>query len=138
MPIYDKKKLNNRTYIEQVIALYDMGSELEEQIDTKLSGKQDTLVSGSNIKTINGKTILGRGNLNIIDDYIVDSELSTTSEYPVQNKVITNALGTKQEVLVNGENIKTVLNAGVLGAGNLSLEDLGLPDIQATNVIIEE
>lgn len=32
---------------------------------SQLSGKQDTLVSGTNIKTVNGKSILGPGNLNI-------------------------------------------------------------------------
>ena len=31
--------------------------------NTSLSAKQDTLVSGTNIKTINGSTILGSGDL---------------------------------------------------------------------------
>lgn len=35
----------------------------------------------------------------------VDDELSTTSENPVQNKVITNALGNKQDTLTAGANI---------------------------------
>lgn len=30
-----------------------------------ITGKQDTLVSGTNIKTINGQSILGEGNINI-------------------------------------------------------------------------
>ena len=30
-----------------------------------VTGKQDTLVSGTNIKTINGSSILGSGNINI-------------------------------------------------------------------------
>lgn len=37
----------------------------EEQIDTKLANKQDTLVSGTNIKTINNESILGSGNINV-------------------------------------------------------------------------
>lgn len=32
-------------------------------LDTALSGKQDTLVSGTNIKTVNGTTLLGSGDL---------------------------------------------------------------------------
>lgn len=32
---------------------------------TELNAKQDTLVSGSSIKTINGQSILGGGNINI-------------------------------------------------------------------------
>lgn len=61
--------------------------------------KQDTLVSGTNIKTINGQTLLGEGNIEIQGGgtITVDSELSTTSENPVQNKVITNAINGKQD-----------------------------------------
>lgn len=61
--------------------------------------KQDTLVSGTNIKTINGQSVLGAGNIEIQGGgtITVDSELSTTSENPVQNKVITNAINGKQD-----------------------------------------
>lgn len=61
--------------------------------------KQDTLVSGTNIKTINGQTLLGEGNIEIQGGgtITVDSALSTTSENPVQNKVITNAINGKQD-----------------------------------------
>lgn len=38
---------------------------LEESINTVADGKQDTLVSGENIKTVNGETLLGSGNLTI-------------------------------------------------------------------------
>ena len=34
-------------------------------VDGAVSGKQDTLVSGTNIKTINGESVLGSGNINI-------------------------------------------------------------------------
>lgn len=66
---------------------------------TELASKQDTLVSGTNIKTINGQTLLGEGNIEIQGGgtITVDSELSTTSENPVQNKVITNAINGKQD-----------------------------------------
>lgn len=37
----------------------------KEQTDTKLSSKQDRLVSGTNIKTINKQSLLGAGNINI-------------------------------------------------------------------------
>lgn len=64
-----------------------------------VASKQDTLVSGTNIKTINGQTLLGEGNIEIQGGgtITVDSELSTTSENPVQNKVITNAINGKQD-----------------------------------------
>lgn len=38
-----------------------------EQVKTKLSEKQDLLVAGTNIKTINGESILGPGNVDISD-----------------------------------------------------------------------
>lgn len=37
----------------------------EEDLNTELDTKQDTLVSGTNIKTVNGQTILGEGNIQI-------------------------------------------------------------------------
>ena len=64
---------------------------------SSLASKQDKLVSGTNIKTINDQSILGSGNISIESgtSITVDSALSTTSENPVQNKVITNTLQTK-------------------------------------------
>ena len=66
---------------------------------TELASKQDTLVSGTNIKTVNGQSLLGNGNIQIEGGgtITVDSALSTDSENPVQNKVITNALNGKQD-----------------------------------------
>ena len=76
-------------------------TEASETYATKeqVSGKQDQLVSGTNIKTVNGQSILGNGNIDITGGgtITVDSELSSTSENPVQNKVITNALNGKQD-----------------------------------------
>ena len=65
----------------------------------ELNSKQDTLVSGTNIKTINNQSLLGSGNIQIEGGgtITVDSELSTTSENPVQNKVIANAINAKQD-----------------------------------------
>ena len=84
---------------------------------TELNAKQDTLVSGTNIKTINGNSILGEGNIEIqggggeqvqadwnqTDDTAVDyiknkpvfpdtSEFVTKEEYNPKEKAITEAL----------------------------------------------
>ena len=58
-----------------------------------LKSKQDVLVDGENLKTINGQSLLGEGNIEIQgggggSSITVDSELSETSENPVQNKVV--------------------------------------------------
>lgn len=67
-------------------------STLWGKITDKISNKQDNLVSGTNIKTINGNSLLGSGNITINTSGTIDSALSTTSTNPVQNKVITSAL----------------------------------------------
>ena len=54
-----------------------------------ISGKQDKLVSGTNIKTINNQSLLGSGNIKISAPSItVDTSMSNTSTNPVQNRVI--------------------------------------------------
>lgn len=82
----------------------------KNQVDTALAGKQATLVSGTNIKTINNQSILGEGNITIDPgtQITVDSALSTTSENPVQNKVITGALNNK----ANSADLATVATSG--------------------------
>ena len=55
---------------------------------TDISGKQDTLVSGTNIKTINGSSILGSGNIEISETILQNLggasrfTLATTNNYP--------------------------------------------------------
>ena len=69
-------------------------SYVDSEISSGLATKQDRLVSGTNIKTINGQSILGSGDLPIQGggSVEVDDELSTTSTNPVENRVITNEL----------------------------------------------
>lgn len=62
-------------------------------LDEELSGKQDTLVAGSGI-TISGNVISADGS-----SITVDSALSSTSENPVQNKVIYQAIGDIETLL---------------------------------------
>lgn len=54
----------------------------------QLNSKQDTLVSGTTIKTINGNSLLGEGDITIQAGGTVDTAMSDTSENAVQNKVI--------------------------------------------------
>ena len=67
-------------------------------------GAQEVLVSGTNVKTINNESILGSGNITISGggegSVTVDTALSTTSTNPVQNAVITAAIG-DVETLIN-------------------------------------
>ena len=54
----------------------------------EIASKQDTLVSGTNIKTINGNSVLGAGDITIQAGGTIDTAMSDTSENAVQNKVI--------------------------------------------------
>ena len=113
-----------------------------ESVTTEVGKKQDKLVSGTNIKTINSQSLLGEGNISIEagTSITVDSALSTTSENPVQNKVVTAELNNKPSYVTKGSkhflNVTGDLNAsggiysrGIISAGSsrgtLTLNDRG-------------
>ena len=72
----------------------------EDEVNAALEQKQDVLVSGTTIKTINGQSILGEGDIEIQGggNVEVDAELSETSENAVSNKAVTMALAETEEV----------------------------------------
>lgn len=55
--------------------------EIVEELNQAIAAKQDTLVSGTNIKTINGESILGEGNIEVaasddgVDTAYVENEV---------------------------------------------------------------
>lgn len=80
---------------EGVAALKTLTAGHTKSIEDLGIAKQDALVSGTNIKTINNQSILGSGNISIEgggSTVVVDDALSDTSENPVQNKVITTRI----------------------------------------------
>lgn len=84
---------------------------LENEITRIDCDKQDKLVSGQNIKTVNGLSLLGEGNVEITLD----------------------SAGV-QPLLVSGENIKTINGESILGAGDLEINlppSYELPEIIA-------
>jgi len=88
---------------------------------------QDKLVSGSNIKTINGVSVLGSGDMTVTASAAWGSITGDiTSQTDLQN-----ALSGKQNTLVSGTNIKTINNTSVLGSGNVSVQ----PVVDATHPI---
>ena len=70
----------------------------ESEVDTALNGKQSTLVSGSNIKTVNNESLLGNGNLDIrsggsyLNDFYRDS---TTKELIIDYTTYTDLTGSE-------------------------------------------
>ena len=95
-----------------------------DYVDThSMFTKQDILVSGTNIKTINSQTLLGSGNIEIerVADY------SSLNNIPSINNVL--LLGNKdlndfsiQPKLISGSNIKTINSQSILGNGNIEIE----------------
>lgn len=59
-------------------AIDDVLNDVTDDIETLQTGKQEKLVSGTNIKTINGNSILGSGNL-YIQDLTTDVKVDGTS-----------------------------------------------------------
>lgn len=63
------------------------------ETDTALATKQATLVSGTNIKTINNESILGSGNIDIQGGGVtVDSTWVQNSTNPVQSKMLSGVI----------------------------------------------
>lgn len=73
-----------------------------------------TVTSVNNVEPVNGNVTLS-----IPEAITIDSVLSTSSENPVQNKVITSALNSKQDTLISGTSIKTINDESLLGSGNI-------------------
>lgn len=88
--------------------------------DAALSGKQDTLVNQTNIKSINGESLLGSGNI-IIEQGTVDQTIVSGSTNAVAGGAVYDGLAGKQATLVSGTNIKTVGGETLLGSGNVKL-----------------
>lgn len=90
---------------------------------SEVAAKQDTLVSGENIKTVNGQSLLGNGNIDITSGgtITVDSSLSTTSENPVQNKVITKRLNS----IDDGQYVKLGFSSAASTASNAGAVAIG-------------
>lgn len=71
--------------------LFPTQNAVKTYVDNGLSTKQNTLISGTNIKTINSTSLLGSGNISV------------------------------QETLVSGTNIKTINGNSILGSGDLTI-----------------
>ena len=79
------------------------------------NAKQDVLVSGTNIKTINNESILGLGDIDTSVSWgDIDGTLSDQSD-------LNSVFNSKQDALISGTNIKTINNESILGSGDISI-----------------
>lgn len=72
-------------YLTSIPSEYITEGELNDALAAQLNSKQDTLVSGTNIKTINGNSILGSGDLTITGGTTDLSNYYTKTE--IDNKI---------------------------------------------------
>lgn len=96
----------------------DNTSDLNKPISTATQTALDAKLDTSNIKTVNGASLVGSG------DVVVGSGISisdgSTSLTSVWSSTKTNTeLGTKQATLVSGTNIKTINGNALTGSGNV-------------------
>ncbi len=85
------------------------------------NSKQAALVSGTNVKTIEGQSLLGSGNIDLSKSDVGLSNVDNTSDINKPVSIATQtALNAKQTTLVSGTNIKTVGGQSLLGSGNVT------------------
>jgi hypothetical protein len=99
-------------------------------LQNAIDAKQATLVSGTNIKTVNGITLLGAGDITVGGSVAWGSVTGTLSS----QTDLQNALNAKQATLVSGTNIRTIEGQTLLGSTNI---DLGASDVGLGNVTNE-
>lgn len=75
--------------IDGVSSVLDSALTDIENVETAVADKQNTLVSGTNIKTVNGNSLLGSGNIEIGGSGTIDAQMSNSSTNAVQNNIIT-------------------------------------------------
>jgi hypothetical protein len=83
---------------------------------------QETLVSGTNIKTINNQSLLGVGNIEIEGGTTDWGDIGGTLSNQTD---LQSALDAKQDTLVSGTNIKTINDESILGSGNITISGGG-------------
>ena len=88
------------------LLLGSYGEEIPD-LKTELGKKQDKLVSGTNIKTVNGASLLGRGNITTPKTTVVDNLTSTSG---------TDALSANQGKVLNEKFADVVTQADVVNS----------------------
>lgn len=81
------------------------------------TGKQDALISGTNIKTINSTSLLGSGDIVLQEPLVSGTDIVTINT----NSLLGSGNINLQEPLISGTNIKTVNNQSLLGSGDITI-----------------
>jgi hypothetical protein len=87
-------------------------------IQTQLNSKQAILISATNIKTVNGQTLLGSGDVTVTGGAVVWGGITGTLSSQAD---LQTALDAKQATLISATNIKTVNGQTLLGSGDVTV-----------------
>ena len=105
-------------------------------VETALSGKQDTLTAGSGIDITND-TISVTGVPLTVEDNVTSGSSNPVKSSGIYN-FVTGETSTKQDALVSGTNIKTVGTNSLLGSGNIALMTARVGTDEDANTLIFE
>lgn len=105
------KKLDASAYTPTDLSNYYTKSQTDTYVSNAVSTKQDTLVSGTNIKTINGQSLLGSG----------DIQIGTGGTIDLSNYYTRAEVDDKLDLKANASDL-SALNADVEGL-SISLEN---------------
>ena len=124
IPTKTSELTNDSDYITGIPSEYITESELEEKgyltEHQDISGKQDTLVSGENIKTINGNSILGSGNITI------ESSGGGITEIPIASNTTLGGIKVGANLTIEADG---TLNATASSNGGSGADDVPINTI---------
>lgn len=142
--------VTQKTEVDLVLNSESSNPIANKAVNEALDAKQERLISGTNIKTINGMDIIGGGDIVISSEgaIAIDDNLNDASVNPVQNRVIYQALESKidstdlSDVALSGDYndltnlpvFKTFNNQPITGEGNIEVStvyesNIGDPDL---------
>jgi hypothetical protein len=101
-------------------------------VAASLSAKQDNLVSGTNIKTVNSVSVLGSGNIPLVDDTIADG---VTTRAPSQEAVF-EALALKATIAYVDDAVSGVVSGWKEPADTATTADITLSGEQTIDGVL--
>ena len=101
--------------LNELAAALNDDADFATTINNSIAAKQETLVSGTNIKTINSTSLLGSGDITVQPTLVSGTNIRTINN----NSILGNGNLSVQPTLVSGTNIKTINGTTILGSGDL-------------------
>jgi len=89
----------------------------QTDLNTALNGKQATLVSGTNIKTVNGSSLVGAGDVAVQPTLVSGTNIKTINS----NSLLGSGNIAVQPTLTSGGNIRPINNQSLLTSVNLNI-----------------